>query len=93
MTSYTVKPRGVIWNLKSRKGYPCHATKVDPLNTTLEDMKVEDSIEIPVSKKDIAVEIKILRNAVDRYKAKRLDTNFSVMKLSDNSGVGIWRTK
>ena len=56
-------------------------------------MKVGDKEwRIPVSKKDIAVGIKTLRNAVDRYKAKRLDTNFS-SKLSDNSGVGIWRTK
>jgi len=78
-----------------KKGIPLPRDKGRPskYNLPLEDMKVGDSIEIPVSKKDLAVEIKILRNAVDRYKAKRLDTNFSVMKLSDNSGVGIWRTK
>jgi hypothetical protein len=76
---------------KIKKGVPLPRRSSRPIkyDLPLDKMEIGDHIfiELPVSK--ISREIKIIRNAVDRFKTKRQDTNFSVMKL--DNGVGIWR--
>ena len=57
----------------------------------LDAMVVGDFIGIDLPKKKIDKEIKIIRNAITRFKSRRLDTQFKVVKLED--GVGIWRTE
>ena len=56
----------------------------------LEEMDVGDFIGVDLPKKKIDKEIKIIRNAVHRFKSVRLDMSFSVIKMK--GGVGIWRT-
>ena len=56
----------------------------------LVEMDKGDHIFIKISKSKIDKEIKIIRNAVQRFKSVRLDMSFSVIKMK--GGVGIWRT-
>jgi len=57
----------------------------------LDAMVVGDFIQIDLPKKKIDKEIKIIRNSITRFKARRLDTQFKVVKMDE--GVGIWRTE
>ena len=56
----------------------------------LVEMDKGDHIFIKISKSKIDKEIKIIRNAVHRFKSVRLDMSFSVIKMK--GGVGIERT-
>ena len=57
----------------------------------LEDLKVDDSIVVPLPKTKIAQEQKIIRNFVLRFSYKNPNKKFTVRQLAD--GIGIWRIK
>ena len=76
-----------------KKGIPLPRSKGKPrkYDLPLEDLKVDDSIVVPLPKTKINQEQKIIRNFVLRFTYKNPNKKFTVRQLAD--GIGIWRIK
>ena len=79
------------FEIKKHVPLPENKGKPRKYNINLDSLLVNDHIHIPIPRKKIAQEIKIIRNFILRYVHKNPTTKFTARQM--DGGVGIWRVK